>query len=188
MTNAMRYFSVAFAAVLVGATAQAEEKAPPNLRAKAQMMSLDGEKIGNALLITTGKGLEVQVNLSGFESAANSEHAVHVHQTGKCEPAFDAAGDHFNPFDHNHGYLSLNGPHAGDLPNIWIEANGNATYTYTTDLITLKAGKRAILDGDGAALVIHERPDNYLTGTSGGAGDPIACGVITTTGVTKRLD
>lgn len=188
MKKVMRYFSVAFAAALIGATAQAERVAPPNLRAKAEMMNLNGEKVGDALLITTEKGLEVQVNLRGFKSAANSEHAVHIHQTGKCQPTFDAAGDHFSPFDHNHGYLSPNGPHAGDLPNIWIEANGNATYTYTTGLITLNEGKRAILDSDGAALVIHERPDNYLTGTSGNAGDPIACGVITTTGITKRVD
>jgi Cu-Zn family superoxide dismutase len=188
MNIAAGFFSMLVIAMVAGAFAQAEQTEPPNLRAMAEMINEQGNKVGNALFIMTEKGLEVQVNLRGFESAANSEHAVHVHQIGKCQPTFDAAGDHFSPFGHNHGYLSPNGPHAGDLPNIWIEANGNAAYSYTTNLITLKEGRRAILDRDGAALVIHAQPDDYLTDSSGSAGDPIACGVIDTTAGTAQLD
>ncbi len=188
MKMAAGFFSVLFIATVAGTFAQAEETAPPNLRAVAELVNVQGTKVGHALFVRTEKGLEVQVDLRGFESAANSEHAVHVHQVGKCQPTFDAAGDHVNPFDHNHGYLSPNGPHAGDLPNIWVEANGNATYSYTTNLITLKEGSRAILDGDGAALVIHAQPDDYLTDPSGSAGDRIACGVINPATSTARVD
>jgi superoxide dismutase, Cu-Zn family len=148
-------------------------------QATAKIMDTEGNRVGNAALTTTDKGVKVQVNVEGLEVAGGSLHGIHLHQVGKCKPPFESAGDHFNPLGHKHGYLRPNGPHAGDLPGIWIEANGNARYAYTTDLVTLKKGKRALLDANGAAIVIHAEPDNYLTGTSGSAGDPIACGVIT---------
>jgi Cu-Zn family superoxide dismutase len=167
-----------FTAASASAFAQAEA-AGTNAQATAEIMDTEGKVVGNAALTTTDKGVEVQVNLRNFQSAADSEHGLHIHQMGKCKPTFDAAGDHFNPLDHHHGYLRLDGPHAGDLPNIWVEANGSARYSYTTNLIALKEGKRAILDADGSALIIHAKPDDYLTGSSGATGDPIACGVIT---------
>lgn len=34
------------------------------------------------------------------------------------------------------------------------------------------------MDGDGYALVIHERADDYHTDPAGDAGDRVACGVI----------
>jgi Cu-Zn family superoxide dismutase len=36
----------------------------------------------------------------------------------------------------------------------------------------------SLLDGDGAAVVIHEGPDDYKTDPAGAAGDRIACGVL----------
>jgi Cu-Zn family superoxide dismutase len=41
------------------------------------------------------------------------------------------------------------------------------------------SGEAALLDADGAALVIHAGPDDYQTDPAGNAGDRIACGVIT---------
>jgi Cu-Zn family superoxide dismutase len=35
-----------------------------------------------------------------------------------------------------------------------------------------------MLDGDGAAVVIHQRADDYRTDPSGNSGDRIACGVL----------
>jgi Cu-Zn family superoxide dismutase len=35
-----------------------------------------------------------------------------------------------------------------------------------------------LLDGDGAALVIHAKADDYATDPSGNSGDRIACAVI----------
>jgi superoxide dismutase, Cu-Zn family len=150
-------------------------------QATAEIVDTEGKAVGTADFMTTDKGVQVKVHLHGLKAAANSNHGLHIHQFGKCKPTFDAAGDHFNPFTHHHGYLGADGPHAGDMPNIWVETNGTARYTYTTNLFTLDEGERAILDEDGAAIIIHAQADDYLTGTSGSAGDPIACGVITST-------
>ena len=37
----------------------------------------------------------------------------------------------------------------------------------------------ALLDADGASIVIHAGADDYTTDPAGNAGDRIACGVIT---------
>ena len=46
---------------------------------------------------------------------------------------------------------------------------------------TLLAGESLaqLLDADGAALVIHAKPDDYKTDPSGDSGDRVACGVVT---------
>jgi Cu-Zn family superoxide dismutase len=44
-------------------------------------------------------------------------------------------------------------------------------------LVTL-SGQRALLDSDGAAIVIHEAADDYITDPAGNSGARIACGVI----------
>ena len=180
----MRKTAVFVLALLIvaflGIFAQAQE-ADSNAQAMAEIINAEGEVVGTASFTTTENGVEVRVELNDFTSTSSGEHGIHIHQVGECAPSFQAAGSHFSPLDNNHGYLSPNGPHAGDLPNIRIDANGNASYSFTTNLITLEEGERAILDADGAALIIHAQPDNYLTDPSGSTGDRIACGVITST-------
>jgi Cu-Zn family superoxide dismutase len=51
---------------------------------------------------------------------------------------------------------------------------------YST-LVSLNGGDAAhpaLMDADGAALVIHANPDDYRTQPIGGAGDRVACAVI----------
>src|SRR4051812_25711160 len=46
-------------------------------------------------------------------------HAVHIHETGKCDPPdFTSAGNIFNPLGKQHGFLNPNGPMVGDLPDL----------------------------------------------------------------------
>jgi len=131
-------------------------------------------------------GVQIRVRLDGFKSAVmggeRGQHGFHIHEVGKCTPpAFLSAGGHFNPTGAKHGLLDPDGPHAGDLPNLWIEADGSADYTVTTNLITLGPGKRSVFDKNGSALLIHTGPDDYITDPAGDSGDRIACGVITRT-------
>jgi len=44
--------------------------------------------------------------------------------------------------------------------------------------LSLDGGPNALLDRDGAALVVHEGPDDYKTDPAGNAGKRLACGVI----------
>jgi superoxide dismutase, Cu-Zn family len=74
--------------------------------------------------------------------------------------------------------MNPEGPHAGDMPNLHVPADGKLQIEVLNPLVTLSA-ESALLDADGAALVIHAAADDYKTDPAGNAGDRIACGVIT---------
>jgi Cu-Zn family superoxide dismutase len=75
------------------------------------------------------------------------------------------------------------GPHAGDLPNVTVAANGvlGETVTLTGASLTGPAPAGVLLDDDGASLVLHAAADDYATDPSGTSGARIACAVITPT-------
>jgi Cu-Zn family superoxide dismutase len=66
------------------------------------------------------------------------------------------------------------GPHAGDMNNFTVRANGTARVTVTDPRVNLNM---LFTDG-GTALVIHAKADDMKTDPSGNSGDRIACGVI----------
>jgi Cu-Zn family superoxide dismutase len=170
------FLAIAAAASLASVDGRAQQ-APDVKRATATLRDAAGQKVGEATLIQTNSGVLVQLNLTNARPGA---HAFHVHAVGKCEaPTFDSAGAHFNPGDAHHGYLSEKGGHAGDLPNIHVPPDGRLTIEVLARGVTLAGGERALLDSDGASLVIHEKPDDYATDPAGNAGKRIACGVIT---------
>ena len=149
---------------------------------------------GNATLTEeiTEEGIkEVSISLK-VEGLSDGKHAVHIHETGTCEPCGAAKGHHDpGPFgetrpdsatddvpasDINHPY------HMGDLINIEVK-NGKGSMMHTTNRITLSAGRLSILDMDGSAFIIHTNEDTYCDeesdlkkGCAGGARD--ACGII----------
>ena len=106
-------------------------------------------------------------------------HGVHFHAVGTCTaPAFASAGGHFNPESMHHGLNNPAGPHAGDLPNMMVDASGNADYEATTSRVSLSPGTNSLFDADGSALVIHAAPDDNMSDPAGNAGARIGCGVI----------
>ncbi|HTN73126.1 MAG TPA: superoxide dismutase family protein, partial [Methylomirabilota bacterium] len=147
------------------------------LRAYAELKDRDGKTVGMATFREASGGVIVGVEVKGLTSGL---HAVHVHAVGKCEgPAFTSAGGHFNPAQKKHGLRSPEGPHAGDMPNMYVDKDGAGRFEVLTDNITLKAGDRSVFDSDGSALVIHAGADDDMTDPTGNAGDRAACGVIT---------
>jgi Cu-Zn family superoxide dismutase len=145
--------------------------------ASAQLMDRSGKTVGTATFRDAAGGVIVNVEVKAMSPGL---HAVHVHAVGKCEgPAFTSAGGHFNPGQRKHGLKSPDGPHAGDLPNMYVAKDGSGRFEALTDQITLKAGERSsVFDSDGSALVIHAGVDDYTTDPTGNAGDRVACGVI----------
>lgn len=152
--------------------------------AMAELYDAQGNRVGTVEFTSVEDGVQIQTQIEGFDAAVTGDqrgqHGFHIHETGDCSaPDFSSAGGHFNPTDVGHGLLDPDGPHAGDLPNLWIEANGSADYMVTTDLISLEPGERTLFDRDGSAVVIHSGPDDYLTDPAGASGSRLACGVIT---------
>ncbi|HSN52402.1 MAG TPA: superoxide dismutase family protein [Woeseiaceae bacterium] len=165
------------------------------LKATAEIRGCTDPNItGEAKLIekTSAEGIkEVTVKMK-VEGLSDGKHAVHIHETGACEPCGAAQGHHDpGPYgqtrpdsatddvpaaDINHPY------HMGDLINIEVK-NGKGEMMHTTNRVTLSPGRLSILDEDGSAFIIHTNPDTYCDeesdlkkGCAGGARD--ACGII----------
>ena len=142
--------------------------------ASAQITGPEGESLGAVTLTQGGHGVLVQADLSGLTPGA---HGFHIHETGSCAPDFSAAGDHFAPEGIEHGYFNPDGHHAGDLPNIYAGADGTARADFFSGTISLAEGApNSLFDGDGSAIIVHERADTY--GADAGAGGRVGCGVI----------
>jgi Cu-Zn family superoxide dismutase len=147
---------------------------PAQGTATAVMHDLKGQDVGTVTLLQTPTGVLITARLHDLPPGI---HGFHIHEKGVCEPPFKSAGGHFNPDAAAHGYLNENGPHAGDLPNIHVPDSGTLTVEMHDPLISLR-GEEAVLDADGAAIVIHDGPDDYKSQPAGDAGARIACGVI----------
>lgn len=143
---------------------------------RADVRDAQGNSLGVVELEDTTFGVILSGTLTGLSPG---EHGFHVHEIGLCEPpAFESAGSHFAPAGRRHGFHDPDGPHAGDLRNLMVSEDGSATVDMADSLVTLRRGGSALLDGDGAVLVVHADPDDYRTQPSGNSGDRIACGVI----------
>jgi Cu-Zn family superoxide dismutase len=147
--------------------------------ATAQLEDASGNPVGDATFTGGANGVTINANLRpGQEAVEPGEHGIHIHQTGETSPDFEAAGEHFNPTGAKHGFNNPEGPHLGDLENIFVNNDGSANYTTTVSGATLTGGENPILDSDGSTLVIHAQADDYETDPSGESGDRLAAGVI----------
>lgn len=144
---------------------------------KVKLTNAQGEQVGSATLKESGESVKIALRVSNLPPGT---HGFHIHTVGKCDaPGFTSAGGHFNPYGKKHGLKSPNGPHAGDLPNLVVGADGTAKVEVVAGLATLKAGANSLFDADGSAIVIHADPDDETTDPTGNAGARLACGVIT---------
>jgi superoxide dismutase, Cu-Zn family len=146
--------------------------------AVAELIDGKANPIGSAQLNQLEQGVQIVIAVSGLPVG---KHALHIHETGACEPPFESAGGHFNPTGAEHGFDSAGGPHAGDLPNIYV-GEGALQVEYITDRVTLEDGETSLFDDDGSAIVIHEGQDDYVSEPAGDAGNRLACGVIEKSG------
>jgi Cu-Zn family superoxide dismutase len=117
-----------------------------------------------------------------LHAAPPGPHGAHLHGIGICDPAdgFASAGSHIGADGAMHGLLAVDGPHAGDLPSIDVDAEGQANVEFFNALVEVLPGELSfpLLDEDGSALVVHAKADDQRTQPGGGTGDRIACGAI----------
>ena len=142
------------------------------------LVNASGETIGQVRAWQTSGGVTFRIDAHGLPHGV---HGLHVHAVGRCDPPdFASAGGHWNPATRKHGMNNPAGPHAGDLPNVTVAANGvlGETVTLTGASLTGPGPAGLLLDADGAALVLHAAADDYVTDPSGNSGARIACAVI----------
>jgi len=140
--------------------------------------SLDSRSGSNAKgqVTFTWQGNNVLINGTFSGLKPNAEQGFHVHEKGDCSaPDAMSAGGHFNPETQAHGTPNSTMSHAGDLPNIKSDANGNATYTATLHGFAVNTSSTGIV---GRAVVVHRDPDDYKSQPAGNSGPRIACGLI----------
>jgi superoxide dismutase, Cu-Zn family len=151
----------------------------PEVRfAIAEIRSASGARFGTLTLSPGVAGVRIDGALTNVPPGV---HGIHFHQVGRCDPPdFVSAGPHVNPGQTQHGLDNPRGPHAGDLPNVSANANGQMIVDVATSRVMLSStGAGALFDADGTALVIHADRDDQRTDPAGSSGERIACGVIT---------
>jgi len=135
-----------------------------------------GNSVGTAELSSTAQGVKINLNLKNLSPG---EHAIHVHSVAKCEgPAFTTAGGHLNPDMKHHGLMNPEGPHAGDMPNFTVSADGTAKTTVVAPGVTMGDDPHSVFTGGGTALVVHAMADDMKSDPAGNSGARVACGVI----------
>ena len=165
----MRIFLILPALAVLFACETAREPAggPP-----MPLINSAGQSIGSVVAWQTTGGVSFRVRASGLPHGV---HGIHVHPIGRCDPPdFSTAGTHWNPTNKQHGLNNPNGPHAGDLPNVTVAANGVLSQTVVLPHATMAQ----LLDADGSSIMIHASADDYVSQPAGNSGPKIACAVI----------
>jgi len=144
--------------------------------ATAQIKNASGETVAQAALEPAAGGVTLTIRASKLPPGT---HGFHVHAVGKCEgPDFKSAGGHFNPTGKQHGLENPAGPHAGDMPNLVVGADGTGTATVKLSGVSLEPGPGSLFPEGGTSLVVHAAADDMRSDPAGNAGARIACGVI----------
>ena len=156
--------------------------------ATATLRNAAGERVGNVFFEQRGRDGTVVVFGRARDLPAGF-HGFHVHTTGLCDaPGFTTAGGHYNPEGTTHR------DHAGDMPSLLINSDGEGFISFATDRFTISE----LLAGDGSAVIVHAAADNFAnipnryrspasppqggpdpeTLATGDAGSRLACGVV----------
>lgn len=143
--------------------------------AVARLMPTQGNTTtGEVRFTTLGAKVLVEARVSGLKPGA--EHGFHVHEKGDCSSGDGmSTGGHFNPLGHAHGAHGQSSHHAGDLPSLVADAQGQASLRFESATISVGSGATDVV---GRGLIVHRDPDDFKTQPTGNAGPRWACAVI----------
>jgi superoxide dismutase, Cu-Zn family len=147
-------------------------KLAPEQTVAAKIMDASGADKGTATIAVAGGVMRLLVDVRDMPPGV---HGLHIHTVGRCEgPSFETAGGHWNPTGRMHGMNNPQGKHAGDFKNLVVGKDGKGTLS-----ADVPGDFSALMDADGAAIMVHATADDYKTDPSGNSGGRIACGVFT---------
>ncbi|WP_333600757.1 superoxide dismutase family protein [Flavobacterium sp.] len=131
---------------------------------------------GNAVFTEKNGEVTLVAKLTGLKPGI---HAIHIHEKADCSAADAAsAGGHWNPTFKKHGKWTDTEHHKGDIGNFTADVDGNATIIFNAkDEWCIGCGD-ANKDILGKGLIVHDKPDDYVTQPSGNAGARVACSAI----------
>lgn len=173
MSCKVRAASVVITLIFVATQSAAQDPATDAMAtATAEVRDRDGNILGIVSATDTPSGQAlVSISLTGVPEGLR---AVHLHEVGDCSGDFASAGGHIAN-GAAHGVMHEDGPHPGDMPNIAVQQDGTAQIEFFLPAIDVP---EHLLDGDGAAFVLHAGMDDYQSQPAGDAGERIACGVF----------
>ncbi|MDG0857647.1 superoxide dismutase family protein [Roseateles puraquae] len=139
-----------------------------------------GPSVGTVRILETPYGLALYPQLSGLPQGA---HGFHFHENGSCAPSTGptgnvipagGAGGHLDPKGSKHHGEPWGDGHLGDLPPLYVMADGQATNPVLAPRI-MKLSEVA-----GRALMIHVGGDNHSDHPAalGGGGARLACALV----------
>ncbi|XP_027593647.1 copper chaperone for superoxide dismutase [Pipra filicauda] len=148
--------------------------APPGGAAVAALGGPGGVRgLVRFLQVSPGRCL-VDGALSGLPPGP---HGLHVHEFGDLSDPCDSCGGHFNPDGETHGGPQDQHRHAGDLGNIWADAEGRARFR-------IEDPRLKVSDIIGRSVVVAQGEDDLGRGShplsplTGNSGPGLACGVV----------
>lgn len=126
--------------------------------------------IGTIELSESPHGVLISPHLKNLPSGP---HGFHLHANPSCADAGQAAGGHYDPENTGKHLGPYGKGHLGDLPILWVCADGTTT-------APMLAPRLKLSDFQGHSLMIHAGSDNYSDTPEklGGGGARIACGVV----------
>ena len=135
------------------------------------------QELGQVTVTQTEHGAVFTPDLKGLKPGL---HGFHLHEKPDCAPAekegkmsaAEAAGGHFDPDKTGKHGTPWGDGHRGDLPPLYVDAQGRATQPVLAP--RLKADETK-----GRALMIHAGGDNHADHPKplGGGAARVACGV-----------
>ncbi len=144
--------------------------------ASAELASASGSSVHGTATFEQVNENTVRMTLE-VESLSPGNHALHLHEIGDCSaPDATSAGGHWNPTGMDHGKRGEGQYHVGDVINLVVGEDGKVSWSEEVSGWTI--GGAEVSNIVGRAVVIHDKPDDFVSQPSGAAGSRVACGVI----------
>ena len=154
-----------------------DPKAGEHLVIPVSELSEKGDKnVGEVVAVKTNYGVAFFPNLKGLTAGL---HGFHIHENADCGATEKGlgmkAGGHWDPAGTKiHSFAWDDKGHKGDLPALYVDAEGNANYPVLAPKI------KSLDELKGHSLMVHVGGDNHSDQPKalGGGGARMLCGVI----------